>query len=239
MGTLTAELNRRRRRRRVARLLLLVVVPLLLVVALAGASGLLGAVSGAVTGGSGDGGAVPADASRPGVLLVNADHPVPEGLATAELVTLAGTLPVSGSSVQVASELVDPLRELFAAAAAAGHDGLYVNSGFRSAQDQQELWDAAEDRSFVQPPGHSEHQTGLAVDLADLAPDGATFGESSSGVWLAENAWRYGFVLRYPEGKEEITGIAYEAWHFRWVGPVVAEILHSEELALEEYVGAA
>lgn len=265
--TLTEALRRRRRRRRLlVRTLLAGAVLAVVAVAVPGLVRLADAVgtmtADATTDDAADAGATdePADAtttddpgaggaggaqgdaaggSRPSVLLVNADHALPDDLGAPDLVDLVGTVPVSGSGVQVAAELVEPLRQMLGAAADAGYPGLYVNSGYRSAEDQRELWDTAEDRSLVQPPGHSEHQTGLAVDLADLEPDGASLADSSSGRWLADNAWRYGFILRYPAGKEEVTGIAYEAWHFRYVGPEVAEICQREGLTLEEYAGAA
>ena len=87
---------------------------------------------------------------------------------------------------------------------------------------------------WVAIPGTCEHELGLAVDInADK--------EQSSNEevynWLAENAWRYGFILRYPKGKEDITGIDYEPWHYRYVGKEVAKQFYEEGITLEEYVG--
>jgi len=87
---------------------------------------------------------------------------------------------------------------------------------------------------WVAIPGTCEHELGLAVDInADK--------EQSSNEevynWLAENAWRYGFILRYPKGKEDITGIDYEPWHYRYVGKEVAKEIYEEGITLEEYVG--
>ena len=87
---------------------------------------------------------------------------------------------------------------------------------------------------WVAIPGTSEHELGLAVDInADK--------EQSSNEevynWLAENAWRYGFILRYPQGKEDITGIDYEPWHYRYVGKEVAKEIYEAGITLEEYVG--
>ncbi|MFT4215608.1 MAG: M15 family metallopeptidase [Micropruina sp.] len=176
---------------------------------------------------------------RPTVLLVNADHPLPDDYRPPKLVTLAGTVPVSGSAVKVASEVAGPLRKLFAAATKAGLTKLYVASGYRTAAEQRALWQQAEDKSYVQRPGRSEHQTGLAVDLADLRVGDGEFGDSRAGRWLADNAWRYGFVLRYPPGKADLTGISYEAWHYRYVGREVARTCHDRGLVLEEYVRQA
>jgi D-alanyl-D-alanine carboxypeptidase len=172
------------------------------------------------------------------VLLVNADHPLPDDYPTPDLVRLVDLVPVANADVAVASEVERPLRDLFAAARRAGLTRLYVASGYRTAADQQQLWDDSPDRSYVQRPGRSEHQTGLAVDLADLKVGEGDFGASRAGRWLAKNAWRHGFILRYPAGKESVTGIPYEAWHFRYVGRAVARVCHAGGLVLEEYVAS-
>lgn len=177
--------------------------------------------------------------TRPdGPLLVNAEHPLPRDFAEPELARLAGELPVANREVAVAAQVRKPLIKLFKAARKAGVKDLYVASGYRTADEQQRLWEESEDRSYVQPPGHSEHQTGLAVDLADLKVGAGELGESKAGRWLARNSWKHGFILRYPAGKEGITGIAYEPWHFRYVGREVAELCHDNDWTLEEYVAA-
>ena len=85
-------------------------------------------------------------------------------------------------------------------------------------------------------PGTSEHELGLAIDInADL--DRSTSDEVYG--WLAQNAWKYGFVLRYPADKTDITGIDYEPWHYRYVGQEAAKEMHKKGLCLEEYLGAA
>ena len=173
-----------------------------------------------------------------GPLLVNADHPLPDDFGEPGLVSLAGKVPVAHRGVSVAAEIEKSLLKLFKAARKAGLRNLYVASGYRTAEEQRQLWDDSADRSYVQPPGHSEHQTGLAVDLADLKVGAKGFGETKAGKWLARNSWKYGFILRYPAGKEEITGISYEPWHFRYVGREVAERCRDNEWVLEEYVAA-
>ncbi len=172
------------------------------------------------------------------VLVVNADRPLPDDFAVPDLVPLVNKVPVADKQVLIATKVERPLRRLFTAARKAGHTRLYVASGYRTAEEQQQLWDAAEDKSFVQRPGHSEHQTGLAVDLADLKVGQGKFGASKAGRWLARNAWRYGFILRYPAGKEQVMGISYEPWHYRYVGTAVAKACHQGHLVLEEYVAA-
>ena len=87
-------------------------------------------------------------------------------------------------------------------------------------------------------PNTSEHQLGLAVDIIDCYYTNLDKGqeETSTQRWLMTNAWRYGFILRYPNGSSDITGIIYEPWHYRYVGPEYAEDIHNSGLTLEEYL---
>lgn len=129
---------------------------------------------------------------------------------------------------------------------AAAKDGvtLTVISGFRSYSTQTNLYNnyvardgkAAADR-YSARPGHSEHQTGLAADLNQISD---SFGETKAGKWLAANCWKYGFILRYPKGKEAITGYMYESWHFRYIGDTkITEVIYNNGnwSTLEEYLG--
>ena len=84
-------------------------------------------------------------------------------------------------------------------------------------------------------PGHSEHQTGLAVDVMGSNGDYNLFEKSKEFTWMSENAHKYGFILRYPKGKEKITGFKYEPWHYRYVGVYPATIMYQEGLTLEEW----
>lgn len=126
---------------------------------------------------------------------------------------------------------------------------LFVLSGFRSAQVQEGLFwsyaarsgEAAANR-YSSRPGYSDHQTGLAADIGDSGYPGLTlepaFGNTNAGQWLANNSWRFGFIMRYPYGKEHITGYQYEPWHFRYVGKELAAKIHSvPNSTLEEWVG--
>lgn len=127
-------------------------------------------------------------------------------------------------------------------AAAAAKDGLSlaICSGFRSYDFQNTLYNnycnrdgkAAADR-FSARPGHSEHQTGLAMDI-NYAGD--SFNNTPEAKWIAENCWKYGFILRYPEGKEAITGYKYESWHVRYLGKDWAKTIYDSGLTLEEYL---
>ena len=128
-----------------------------------------------------------------------------------------------------------------------GWNGIVPVSGFRSIQEQQKIWDGSLlengkefTEKFVALPGHSEHQTGLAIDLGVkmkkidfICP---AFPYSGICQTFRERAADYGFVERYPKGKEDITGIGHEPWHFRYVGVPHAAVMAQKELTLEEYV---
>lgn len=129
-----------------------------------------------------------------------------------------------------------------------------VLSGYRTVEYQQNLWrrdmsqyigegldmDTAERLTarYLARPGHSEHHTGLAIDFCSPDWDDTQddFCSTVQGRWLCRNAADYGFILRYPRMKEHITGIAYEPWHYRYVGEEHAKIIKSEGLTLEEYL---
>ena len=84
--------------------------------------------------------------------------------------------------------------------------------------------------------GHSEHQTGLAIDVSSNNPDILSFEMSTSFKWMKEHAHEYGFILRYPKGKEDITGYMYEPWHYRYVGKEIATLLYQTGMTFDEYV---
>ncbi|ARQ07689.1 D-alanyl-D-alanine carboxypeptidase [Macrococcoides canis] len=122
---------------------------------------------------------------------------------------------------------------------------LVVRSGYRTYQMQDKLYKAykAQDANadtYSARPGHSEHQTGLAFDIGSVesARDFTiSFGDTTEGEWLAQNAHKYGFIIRYPEGKTHITGYQYEPWHVRYVGTKIAQEIFNKKITLEEYLG--
>jgi len=142
----------------------------------------------------------------------------------------------------------DALVQLFAAARAEAGSSLAVQSAYRPYDMQKAIYDeeasangvAFADRDTARP-GYSEHQTGLTADIS--APsEGCTlqacFGQTAAGAWLARNAWRFGFIVRYPSDKEQVTGYVYEPWHLRYVGPQLAKELHDTGVStLEEFFG--
>lgn len=149
-------------------------------------------------------------------------------------------------ATQVRQELIEPLERMRADMAAAGIT-LRMSSAYRSYARQQTIYNGFVAREGVAGadthsarPGNSEHQTGLAVDLDDGTGCNlsACFGNAPGGRWLAENSWKYGFILRYGDGWQPIVGYSYEPWHFRYVGVEVATDMHNRGIrTLEEYFG--
>lgn len=164
-----------------------------------------------------------------GILIANKTYPLPSDYNPGEN-----------------TEARAALNKMFADAKAEGKAkkidlNMWVCSGFRSYTVQKNLYNSYVSRDGVKNadrysarPGYSEHQTGLAFDInyAD-----SRFTGTAQAVWLAENAHKYGFILRYPEGKESVTGYMYEPWHYRYIGVENAEKIYASGLTLEEYFG--
>ena len=169
--------------------------------------------------------------------LVNRWNPIPENYEV-NLVEVPG-------GEKVDERIYEPLMEMLEAAKEKNWDQLpMVVSGYRTQEKQQELYDEkirkykrkgySDDEAIQQAeqwvaiPGYSEHQLGLAVDI-----NGATYDVYQ---WLQENSYKYGFIFRYPGDKKEITGIAEEVWHYRYVGVEVATEIYNQGICLEEYL---
>ncbi|MFJ5860973.1 D-alanyl-D-alanine carboxypeptidase family protein [Pseudarthrobacter sp. NPDC092439] len=172
-------------------------------------------------------------------LLVTKERPLqPLTYVPDDLVSIAGTRLVEAAA-----------RDLEAMLEAAAGDGspVLVASGYRSYQEQEALHagfvatlGAGRAADLSAQPGHSEHQTGLAVDIADPSGECALmpcFAQTPAGAWAAANAWRYGFIVRYPAGAQAVTGYTYEPWHLRHVGIATAAAMHRGPAdTLEAYV---
>lgn len=167
------------------------------------------------------------------------------------------------SDEKIARRIYDHYHQLASASEKAGYP-LVIVSAFRSVAYQQQVFDSSVERNMskenlskeqavaltkqtVTEPGYSEHHTGLAVDVVDeywynnyqnQAGEvlDAAYGSQAGAKWLANNAFQYGFIIRYPEGKEGITGITYEPWHLRYVGLASAKYITDHKITLEEYL---
>jgi len=159
-----------------------------------------------------------------GILIVNKTYALPESYAPGGLT----------------SDTWAAFNRMNEDAAAEGLN-LVLGSGFRSYELQADLYNrysardgaAAADR-YSARPGHSEHQTGLAFDLA---PIDSSFENTPECPWVAANCYKYGFIVRYPKGKESVTGYMYEPWHLRYIGVDLATDVYNSGLCLEEYLG--
>lgn len=179
--------------------------------------------------------------------LVNKQFSLPDGYEPSKLMIpdvafSYGKLDLEKSYLR--QDAAQALEKLFTGALNEGVE-LFAVSGYRSFTRQSQVFEAEVSKvgkekavQAVAIPGSSEHQTGLSMDISSRSANlelSEEFGETMEGKWLAENAHRYGFILRYPKGKEGITGYKYEPWHFRYVGTEAATVIYEKKWTLEEY----
>ena len=186
-------------------------------------------------------------------LLVNKSHPLPAGFTPANLVTvkdLAGSLLIyERDTIQAVREAAEALIRMVQAAQADGITPWKLREAYRTIDDQQRIFDSrvksymdagntksqalSITRREVADPGSSEHHTGLAFDLN---VPGEYFVDTAQYLWLKRHCWDYGFILRYTDEKDEITGITGEEWHIRYVGVEHSQKMRDMDYCLEEYV---
>ena len=180
------------------------------------------------------------------LLLVNPWNPIPENYEP-ELTYLRNGQAVDSRCYPELQQMMDDCR-------AAGFDPL-ICASYRTMEKQEALFEDKEARliregcpeneveaeaaKVVAYPGTSEHQLGLALDIVDVSYQQLDTEQENTPVqqWLMKNSWKYGFVLRYPTDKSDITGIIYEPWHYRYVGKEAAAEIYENKLCLEEYLG--
>ena len=179
------------------------------------------------------------------LLLVNRWNPMPENYEV--------ELKLLSQGLYVDARIYDDLRAMLAACRKDGLSPL-VCSGYRSVETQTRLHNnkitrllaegysqetaKEEARRWVAVPGTSEHHTGMAVDIVAVSYQKLTEQQEKTAEqkWLMEHCWEYGFILRYPTEKSEVTGIGYEPWHYRYVGREAAMAMRDSGLCLEEYI---
>lgn len=181
------------------------------------------------------------------LVLVNKEYQLPSTYAPSDLVnaSLAGIR--KGESHLLRNILIDDLRDLVNAASNDGID-LSIRSGYRSYSTQIATYNywlsfnggnvASADKISARA-GHSQHQLGTTVDFSssEIADGlGGVFSSTRASVWLADNAWEYGFVISYPAGYEHITGYSYESWHYRYIGKTYAQEMINSGMILELYL---
>jgi D-alanyl-D-alanine carboxypeptidase len=179
-------------------------------------------------------------------VVVNKGRQLPAGYAPSPLVAPSVSLRLDSSSpeMQMRADAAGALEHLVAGAAQDGQK-LMLASGYRSYDLQVGLYKfyvssdgQVSADTYSARPGHSEHQTGLAVDLeptSRICELQDCFGDTNEGKWLAANSYKYGFIIRYPKDKQSLTGYEYEPWHIRYVGAELAQSLHRTGQTLEQY----
>jgi D-alanyl-D-alanine carboxypeptidase len=176
------------------------------------------------------------------VMLVNkssslSKNYVPQNLIEPDIVYLNS---VEGEEKLLEEEAAISIEKLFYQAKMENIK-LYATSGYRSYELQKNLYkDRVKSQGkitaekYVARPGESEHQTGLAIDITN--EERYFTGDTKEAKWLENNAYKFGFIVRYPKDKEYITGYNYEPWHLRYVGVEIAKQIHEREIVLEEYL---
>ena len=169
------------------------------------------------------------------VIVVNKTYNLPSNFAPNNLSTINGY-------IKIVDYVKDAFNELTSDSKSLGLN-IYASSGYRSYGDQKYIYNnyvrldgEVSADTYSARAGHSEHQTGLAIDVNTV---NASFNNTDESNWLKDNCYKYGFIIRYPEGKENITGYMYEPWHIRYVGKDLAAILYNNGswITMEEYFG--
>ena len=173
-------------------------------------------------------------------LLVNNDVPLPEGYKPEKLIKLYDhkrNFKLNESNIRVEQVVFEAMNEMFKAAKADKVSGFIVTSGYRTEKQQNNIY-KKDKKGVAAKPGHSEHQTGLAFDVT--ASGNKDFQKTKHYKWLKAHCFEYGFIIRYPKGKEDITQIPFEPWHYRYVGIEHATAMQQmgEDTTLEEYIEA-
>lgn len=180
------------------------------------------------------------------LILVNKNNKAPAVPVTLVKPDVQPTREAVSENIYMRPEAAAALEDLFEAAAQDGIT-LYATSGYRSYSMQKAIFERKLERmdekqanASVAKPGYSEHQTGLAMDIEGETTKGTglteAFGESPEGIWTAEHCAEYGFIIRYPKEKTNITGYIYEPWHLRYVGKEAAAEITELGVTFEEYI---
>ena len=192
--------------------------------------------------------AVVFDKDDPALVLVNKETVVDEEYAPEELVYIDESMRAADRAPQYQRMQPEAAEAFEKLVNAATEDGLTikVTTAYRPYSYQADLYyyylavkGEEWTKQYSAPPGTSEHQTGLAADVSCEAIGyelDVSFGETEEGRWLKQHAHEYGYILRYPEGMEDITGYSYEPWHIRYVGEEAAKIITEENITLEEFL---
>lgn len=177
--------------------------------------------------------------------LVSREHMLPSTHIPTDLCSLADTRKDGRATQQMREYAAKSMEAMFTELRAAGYKDVSITSAYRSYSYQEYLFnyylsinnnDYDYVATFSNPPGSSEHQTGLCADLHNLSSADISFSKKEAYIWLRDNCWKFGFILRYPEDKVDVTGISFEPWHYRYVGRYHAKRIFESGMCLEEYI---
>lgn len=172
------------------------------------------------------------------LLLVNQEFPVRQESIAMDVIHLttenefADGYGLLDNEIYLSEDITRKFSEMVASAKKDGIQNFVITSGFRDFDAQNGLYETI-GSDFALPAGHSEHNLGLALDVGSTQTKMA---DAKEGAWIEKNAWKHGFILRYPEDKSDITGIQYEPWHIRYVGFPHSAIMQENNFVLEEYL---
>ncbi|PFA22195.1 D-Ala-D-Ala carboxypeptidase VanY [Bacillus cereus] len=172
------------------------------------------------------------------LLLVNKDYPVQEDSIKSDIINvfqnteLVRGYVVLDRSTHLSKDIVKKFLKIVEAAEKEGVHHFLISSGYRDFKEQRNLYEKM-GSDYALPAGYSEHNLGLSLDVGSTQ---MKMEKAPEGKWIEDNVWKYGFVLRYPKNKSNITGIQYEPWHIRYVGLPHSAIMQKKKFTLEEYL---
>ena len=160
--------------------------------------------------------------------LINKKYTANEGMAS-NIVNYK-----NDDDVKMDKSIINDFNNLRDAVKSEIGDNLYIMDSYRTLEEQKKVY--AKDKQIAAAPGSSEHEAGLALDVYVASYAGRSFLKSEAGQFVNKDSWKYGFIIRYPLFKKNITGIEFEPWHIRYVGKPHSEIIYKNKLCLEEYI---
>lgn len=172
------------------------------------------------------------------LLLVNIEYPVHPESIKSDVINLSTHNELTkgygllNSEIYLSEDIARKFSEMISAAEKEGVRNFTITSGFRGFEEQSVLYQEM-GSDYALPAGNSEHNLGLSLDVGSTQMKMA---DAPEGKWIEENAWKYGFILRYPKDKTDVTGIQYEPWHIRYVGLPHSAIMKEKNFAFEEYL---
>ncbi|EEM18214.1 MULTISPECIES: VanY-A/VanY-F/VanY-M family D-Ala-D-Ala carboxypeptidase [Bacillus] len=172
------------------------------------------------------------------LLLVNKDYPVQKDSIRSDIINvfqnteLVRGYVVLDRNIHLSKDIVKKFLKIVDAAEKEGIHHFLISSGYRDFKEQRKLYEKM-GSDYALPAGYSEHNLGLSLDVGSTQ---MKMEKAPEGKWIEDNVWKYGFVLRYPKNKSNITGIQYEPWHIRYVGLPHSAIMQKNKFTLEEYL---